>query len=64
MSVLTTATTVAPPVRRSSALLKLTLTELKLLSRERVRVALPVAIPLLLIVILGNIGSLRQPRAI
>ena len=64
MSVLTTATTVAPPVRRSSALLKLTLTELKLLSRERVRVALPVAIPLLLIVILGNIGSLRQPRAV
>ena len=64
MSVLTTVTTAAPPARRSSALLKLTLTELKLLGRERVRVALPVAIPLLLIVILGNIGSLRQPRAI
>jgi ABC-2 type transport system permease protein len=66
MSVLTTATatTAAPPARRSSALLKLTVTELKLLGRERVRVALPVAIPLLLIVILGNIGSLRQPRAV
>jgi ABC-2 type transport system permease protein len=64
MSVLTTVTTAAPPARRSSALLKLTLTELKLLGRERVRVALPVAIPLLLIVILGNIGSLRQPRAV
>jgi len=64
MSVLTTVTTAAPPARRSSALLKLTVTELKLLGRERVRVALPVAIPLLLIVILGNIGSLRQPRAV
>jgi ABC-2 type transport system permease protein len=68
MSVLTTATatatTAAPPARRRSALLKLTVTELKLLGRERVRVALPVAIPLLLIVILGNIGSLRQPRAV
>jgi ABC-2 type transport system permease protein len=49
---------------RGSALVKLTVTELKLLSRERVRVALPVAIPLVLIIILGNIGSLRQPKAI
>jgi hypothetical protein len=49
---------------RSSGLLKLTLTELKLLTRERVRVALPVAIPLILFIILGNISSLRQPRAI
>jgi ABC-2 type transport system permease protein len=49
---------------RSSALIKLSLTELRLLSRERVRMVLPVAIPLLLIIILGNIGSLRQPRAI
>jgi ABC-2 type transport system permease protein len=49
---------------RSSALVKLSLTELRLLSRERVRMVLPVAIPLLLIIILGNIGSLRQPRAI
>src|SRR5580692_5691943 len=48
----------------SSGLLKLTLTELKLLARERVRVALPVAIPLILIIILGNISSLRQPKAI
>ena len=52
------------PATRSSGLLKLTLTELKLLSRERVRVALPVAIPLILIIILGNISSLRQPKAI
>ena len=49
---------------RSSTLIKLSLTELRLLSRERVRMVLPVAIPLLLIIILGNIGSLRQPRAI
>jgi hypothetical protein len=49
---------------RGSALIKLSLTELRLLSRERVRMVLPVAIPLLLIIILGNVGSLRQPRAI
>jgi ABC-2 type transport system permease protein len=49
---------------RSSALVKLSLTELKLLSRERVRMTLPVAIPLVLLIILGNIHSLRQPRAI
>jgi ABC-2 type transport system permease protein len=63
MSVITVT---APQTRtaRSSGLLKLTATELKLLSRERVRVALPVAIPLILIIILGNIGSLRQPRAV
>lgn len=54
----------APSASRGSALLKLSLTELRLLSRERVRMALPVAIPLLLIIILGNVGSLRQPRAI
>jgi len=52
------------PTARSSGLLKLTLTELKLLTRERVRVALPVAFPLVLIIILGNISSLRQPKAI
>jgi len=59
------AATAAPPAAtRSSAFVRLSLTELKLLGRERVRAALPVAIPLLLIVILGNIASLRQPRAI
>jgi ABC-2 type transport system permease protein len=57
----------APQTRtatRSSGLIKLSLTELKLLTRERVRAALPIVIPLLLIIILGNIGSLRQPRAV
>ena len=62
----TAITATAPQTRtaRSSGLLKLTATELKLLSRERVRAVLPIAIPLLLIIILGNIASLRQPRAI
>jgi ABC-2 type transport system permease protein len=65
MSTAITETVPAPQAAtRSSALLKLSLTELKLLSRERVRMALPVAIPLLLLIILGNIQSLRQPRAV
>jgi ABC-2 type transport system permease protein len=66
MSILTQtqAVTAPPAATRGSALVKLSLTELKLLSRERVRAALPVAIPLLLIIILGSIHSLRQPRAV
>jgi len=64
VSIATTAATPQTQATRGSALLKLSLTELRLLSRERVRMALPVAIPLVLIVILGNIHSLRQPRAI
>ena len=62
---MTAITATAPrATTRSSGLLKLSLTELKLLTRERVRVALPIAIPLILIIILGSIPSLRQPRAI
>jgi ABC-2 type transport system permease protein len=62
MSVMTAT---APQTRtaRSSGLLKLTATELKLLSRERVRVALPIVLPLVLIIILGNVRSFRQPSA-
>ena len=62
MSVITVA---GPQMRtaRSSGLLKLTATELKLLSRERVRVALPIVLPLVLIIILGNVRSFRQPSA-
>ena len=58
-------TATAPRTRtaRSSGLLKLTATELKLLSRERVRVALPIVLPLVLIIILGNVRSFRQPSA-
>ena len=64
MSVITAATAGPPAGTRGSALVKLSVTELRLLSRERVRLALPAAIPLILIIILGSIGSLRQPRAI
>jgi ABC-2 type transport system permease protein len=62
MSVITAT---APQTRtaRSFGLLKLTATELKLLSRERVRVALPIVLPLVLIIILGNVRSFRQPSA-
>ncbi len=51
MPAMSAAITAAAPqtqaATRGSALLKLSLTELKLLSRERVRAALPVAAPLL-----------------
>lgn len=62
----TVITATGPQARtvRSSGLLKLSLTELKLLSRERVRMAVPVAIPLILIIVLGNVRSFRQPQAI
>jgi ABC-2 type transport system permease protein len=66
MSAITVAPrqTPASPPSNGNGLLKLTLTELKLLTRERVRAALPIAIPLILIIILGNIRTLRQPQAI
>jgi ABC-2 type transport system permease protein len=56
----------APPVAatRGSALLRLCATELKLLSRERVRVGITVLLPLALLVILGSIHALRQPEAV
>jgi ABC-2 type transport system permease protein len=60
----TTGAAAPPAVTRSPALLKLSLTELKLLSRERVRMALPIAVPLVLLIILGSIHSLRQPVAL
>jgi ABC-2 type transport system permease protein len=64
MSTITATATPAQTTTRGPALVKLSLTELKLLSRERVRAVLPVAIPLVLIIILGNIHSLHQPRAV
>jgi ABC-2 type transport system permease protein len=68
MPAMSTAITAAVPQTRTSSrgsgLVKLSLTELKLLSRERVRMALPIAIPVILIIILGSIPSLRQPRAV
>ena len=62
---MTVITAAVPQTRttRTSGLLKLSLTELRLLTRERVRAALPIAVPLLLIIVLGNARSLRQPRA-
>jgi ABC-2 type transport system permease protein len=56
-------TAATQPQTPGSALLKLSLTELKLLSRERVRAVLPIAFPVVLIVILGNVRSFRQPSA-
>ena len=58
MSTVATVSAAPPAATRSFALVRLSLTELKLLSRERVRMALPVAIPLLLIIILGSIHPL------
>jgi ABC-2 type transport system permease protein len=64
---MSTLTTAVPDRRtrtfRGQGLVKLSLTELKLLSRERVRAALPIAIPLVLLIILGNVRSFRQPDA-
>ena len=59
MSVITAT---APQTRtvRSSGLLKLTATELKLLSRERVRAVLPVAIPLLYYGVLPGLKKLAS----
>jgi ABC-2 type transport system permease protein len=46
---------------RGSALVRLCATELKLLTRERVRVGITVVIPVALLIILGSIHSLRKP---
>jgi ABC-2 type transport system permease protein len=47
----------------TSPLGRLTLTELKLLTRERVRISLTILLPLALIVILGSIPVLKKPSA-
>jgi len=55
----------APPAAtRGSALVRLCATELKLLSRERVRVGITVLVPVALLVVLGSIHALRQPDAV
>ncbi len=54
----------APPAAsRRSALVRLCATELKLLSRERVRIGITVLLPVALLVILGSIHALRKPDA-
>jgi ABC-2 type transport system permease protein len=61
-SAITVPTSQAPPAAtRGSALLRLCATELKLLTRERVRVGITVVIPLALLIILGSIHALRKP---
>jgi ABC-2 type transport system permease protein len=45
------------------ALWRLTLTEAKLLGRERVRVFITIGLPLLLLIILGSIPALKKPSA-
>jgi hypothetical protein len=61
MSVITAA---PPAARRGSALGRLTVTELKLFLRDRVGLVWGVGLPLLLIVILGSVGSLTVLRAV
>jgi ABC-2 type transport system permease protein len=58
-------TIAAPPAAtRSSALGRLTLTELKLFVRERVGPIWGVGLPLLLLVIFGSIPAFNKPRAV
>jgi ABC-2 type transport system permease protein len=51
-----------PVGRPSSALMRLTLTELKLFMRMRTGLVFSMGLPLLLLVILGSIHSFNQPR--
>lgn len=56
-------TTAAPPAAApGSALGLLTITELKLLARERVRFILGAALPLLLLVIFGSVAFYKKPQ--
>jgi ABC-2 type transport system permease protein len=48
---------------RGTALGRLILTEVKLLTRERVRLAITIGFPVLLIIILGSIPALKKPSA-
>jgi ABC-2 type transport system permease protein len=58
-------TTVAPPAAvRGSALGRLTVTELKLLARERVRLIVSLGIPLVLLIIFGSIPFYKHPQKV
>jgi ABC-2 type transport system permease protein len=57
------ASETTPAPTRGSALVRLCATELKLLTRERVRVGISVVVPIVLLVILGSIRALRKPDA-
>jgi len=64
-SALTVPISEAPPAAATrSALVRLCSTELKLLLRERVRLGITIAVPIVLLVILGSFQSLRKPEAI
>jgi len=59
-------TTVPPPppmIARRSALLQLTLVELKLLVRERGRLVIGIGLPVVLLIIFGSIPAFKTPRA-
>lgn len=56
-------TTAPPPAARGSALGRLTITELKLFSRERARFITRLAVPLILLIIFGFIPFYTQRRA-
>lgn len=64
MSVTTAVSTAAPPAAaRPSALRRLTITELKLATRDRVSPIWGAALPLVLLVIFGAIPAFRKPTA-
>jgi ABC-2 type transport system permease protein len=57
-------TAAAPPAAaRGSALVRLTATELRLFTRERLRIGFGLALPVVLLIILGSFGSLTKPDA-
>jgi len=64
MSVTATAPPAAARGSRGSALGRLTLTELKLLLRERVRLIVGVGIPLILVIIFGSIPFYNHPARV
>src|SRR5208282_4754708 len=55
-------TTPPPHAARGSAMWRLTITELKLLARERARMILGTALPVVLLVIFGSISFYRKPQ--
>jgi ABC-2 type transport system permease protein len=61
MAATITASVVSREPARGYALWRLAVTELKLFLRERMRIAFGVALPLLLVIILGSIPALSKP---
>jgi ABC-2 type transport system permease protein len=65
MSAISVSAAIGPAQQpaRGSALWRLILTEARLLGRERVRLALTIGFPVVLIIILGSIPALKKPSA-